>query len=60
MKYIFFLIGVFVILIGSLLLSITIDDEPIKNVILKIQGFIVSTIGVFILKKFEKFGKQKE
>ena len=58
MKYIFFLIGVFVILIGSLLLSITIDDEPIKNVNLKIQGFIVLTIGVFILKKFAKFGKQ--
>lgn len=58
MKIIHSIIGVLIILIGSLFLSITIDHEEFTTITYKVFGFFTLLAGVFYLKRIAKFGKQ--
>lgn len=58
MKIIHSIIGVLIILIGSLFLSITINHDEFKTITYKVFGSFTLLAGVFYLKKIAKFGKQ--
>jgi len=57
-KYIHAIIGMVIIVVGCAFLSTTIEEAPVRNVMLKVYGAIIVSIGVFYLKKIAKFGKQ--
>ncbi|MED3873810.1 hypothetical protein [Lysinibacillus capsici] len=58
MKYIHAIIGMVIIVVGCAFLSTTIEEAPVRNVMLKVYGAIIVSIGSFYLKKIAKFGKQ--
>ncbi|WP_312126103.1 hypothetical protein [Lysinibacillus boronitolerans] len=58
MKYIHAIIGMVIIVIGCAFLSTIIEEAPVRNVMLKVYGAIIVSIGLFYLKKIAKFGKQ--
>jgi len=57
-KYIHAIIGMVIIVLGCAFLSTTIEEAPVRNVMLKVYGAIIVSIGSFYLKKIAKFGKQ--
>jgi len=57
-KYIHAIIGMVIIVVGCAFLSTTIEEAPVRNVMLKVYGAIIVSIGFFYLKKIAKFGKQ--
>ncbi|WGT41550.1 hypothetical protein QH639_12450 [Lysinibacillus sp. 1 U-2021] len=57
-KYIHAIIGMTIIVVGCAYLSTTIEEAPVRNVLLKVYGVIIVFIGSFYLKKIAKFGKQ--
>lgn len=58
MKYILAIIGMVIFFAGCAFLSITIEEAPVRNVMLKVYGGIIVFTGSFYLKKIAKFGKQ--
>lgn len=58
MKIIHSIIGILIILIGSLFLSITVENDEFKTITYKVFGFFTLLTGVFYLKRIAKFGKQ--
>lgn len=58
MKIINSIIGIFIIIFGCLLMSITVYDEEFKTIAYKVFGFLMLFAGVFYLKRIAKFGKQ--
>lgn len=58
MKIIHSIIGILIILIGSLFLSITVENDEFKTITYKVFGSITLLAGVFYLKRIAKFGKQ--
>jgi len=47
-----------IIVVGFAFLSTTIEEAPFSNLMLKVYGAIIVSIGFFYLKKIAKFGKQ--
>lgn len=58
MKIINSIIGILIITFGSLLLSITVDNEAFKTIMYKVIGALFMFLGILYLKKVAKFGKQ--
>ena len=58
MKIINSIIGLLIIIWGSLLLSITLHDETSKTLMYKVNGTLFMTLGILYLRKFAKWGKQ--
>lgn len=58
LKIINSIIGIFIIVIGSFFMNLTVENEMFQNVMYKIIGFVILAGGVFYLKKIAKFGKQ--
>ncbi|WP_016993989.1 hypothetical protein [Lysinibacillus boronitolerans] len=58
MKYIHAIIGMVIIVVGYAFFSTTIEEAPVRNVMLKVYGASIVSIGLFYLKKIAKFGKQ--
>ena len=58
MKIMNSIIGIVIILLGSLFMSITVDNEEFKTITYKVLGFSIFCVGIFYLKKIAKFGKQ--
>ena len=58
MKIINSIIGLLIIIWGSLLLSITVHDETSKTLMYKVNGTLFMTLGILYLRKFAKWGKQ--
>lgn len=58
MKIIHPIIGILVILIGSLFLSITIENDEFTTISYKVFGSFTLLAGVFYLKRIAKFRKQ--
>ncbi|MFJ7700498.1 hypothetical protein [Lysinibacillus fusiformis] len=56
MRIIHTFIGMFIAFIGLSLLNITID-AAIRNMMVKVYGILLISIGVFYLKKMAKMGK---
>lgn len=57
-KCIHAIIGIIIIVIGCAFLSTTIEEAPVRNVMLKVYGSFIVFVGSFYLKKIAKFGKQ--
>ncbi|SOC25715.1 hypothetical protein SAMN05880501_11942 [Ureibacillus xyleni] len=51
MRYLSIFISIILIFLGSALLNITINDEMMKNIMLKISGGFVMYFGIVILVK---------
>lgn len=51
MKIIHAIIGMVIIVVGLTFLSTTIEEAPVRNVMLKIYGSILVFMGTFYLKK---------
>lgn len=58
MKFANTIIGLFVILVGFLLVFTTVYDEPLKTTSINIIGLIIAGCGLFYLKKIAEFGRQ--
>ena len=58
MKIINSILGMVIILLGSLFMSITVDNEVFKTITYKVFGFLIFCAGIFYLKKIAKFGAQ--
>lgn len=58
MKIINSIIGIVIMLLGSLFMSITVDNEGFKTITYKVFGFLTFCAGYFYFKKIAKFGKQ--
>lgn len=58
MKIINSIIGILKIILGSLLLSITIDNEAFRTIMYKVFGALFMFLGILYLKKYAKWGKQ--
>ncbi|WP_197225034.1 hypothetical protein [Lysinibacillus sphaericus] len=56
MRIIHMLIGLFITCIGLALLNTTMD-AAIRNMMVKVYGILLLSIGVFYLKKIAKMGK---
>lgn len=52
------IIGIMIILFGSLFISITVDNEVFRTIMYKVMGTIIMFLGILYLKKVAKFGKQ--
>lgn len=58
MKIIHSIIGILIILLGSLFMSITVDNEVVRTIMYKVKGALIWLLGILYLKKFAKLGKQ--
>ncbi|MEK3766091.1 MULTISPECIES: hypothetical protein [unclassified Solibacillus] len=58
MKIINSIIGLLIIIWGSLLLSITVHDETSKTLMYKVNGTLFMTLGILYLRNFAKWGKR--
>ena len=58
MKLINSIIGILIILLGSLFISITVDNEEFRTIMYKVIGALIMFLGILYLKKVAKFGKQ--
>lgn len=58
MKFVNTIIGLFVILVGFLLVFITVYNEPLKTTSIYIIGIIIAGCGILYLKKIAEFGRQ--
>lgn len=54
MKYIHILISIVIIIIGAFTFSITINNEIIRNIVLKMIGFVILIVGSFYLRRVTK------
>lgn len=52
------IIGLVIIIFGSLLLSITVDNEAAKTIMYKAIGILFMSVGVLYLRTYAKWGKQ--
>jgi len=57
-KLIHIFLGIIIIVVGSFFLSITVDNELIRTIMLKIVGFVLLLTGMYYLKRVAKFGRQ--
>ncbi|MBD8028080.1 hypothetical protein H9636_15630 [Ureibacillus sp. Re31] len=57
MKILHLIIGILIIFIGSLFMSITVNNEVFKTIINKIVGFVILVGGIIYLRKLAKFGQ---
>lgn len=58
MKIINSIIGILIILLGSLSMSITVDNEEFRTIMYKVFGVLILFLGILYLKKYAKWGKQ--
>lgn len=58
MKIIHSIIGILIILVGSLFISITVDNEVFRTIMYKVMGVLIWLLGILYLKKVAKLGKQ--
>ena len=58
MKIIHSIIGILIILLGSLFISITVDNEAFRTIMYKVMGALIWLLGILYLKKVAKLGKQ--
>lgn len=58
MKIIHSIIGILIILVGSLFISITVDNEVVRTIMYKVMGAFIWLLGILYLKKVAKLGKQ--
>ena len=58
MKIIHSIIGILIILLGSLFMSITVDNEVVRTIMYKVKGALIWLLGILYLKKVAKLGKQ--
>lgn len=58
MKMIHSIVGIFIIIVGCTIMSITVDDEQLHTLVLKIGGVFVLFVGVYYVKRIAKLGKQ--
>lgn len=58
MKIINSITGLLIILFGSLLLSITVDNEAARTIMYKVIGVLFMSLGVLYLRTYAKWGKQ--
>ena len=58
MKIINSIIGILIIVLGSLFMNITVDNEVFRTIMYKVMGALILFLGILYLKKFAKFGKQ--
>ena len=58
MKIINSIIGILIILLGSLFMSITVDNEVFRTIMYRAIGTLILFLGILYLKKVAKFGKQ--
>ena len=58
MKIIHSIIGILIILLGSLFISITVDNEVFRTIMYKVMGALIWLLGLLYLKKVAKLGKQ--
>ncbi len=58
MKIIHSIIGILIILVGSLFISITVDNEVFRTIMYKVMGTFIWLLGILYLKKVAKLGKQ--
>ena len=58
MKIINSIIGILIILLGSLFMSITVDNEVFRTIMYKVMGALILFLGLLYLKKVAKFGRQ--
>ncbi len=58
MKIIHSIIGILIILLGSLFMSITVDNEVFRTIMYKVMGALIWLLGILYLKKVAKLGKQ--
>lgn len=58
MKIIHSIIGILIILVGSLFISITVDNEVVRTIMYKVMGALIWFLGILYLKKVAKLGKQ--
>lgn len=58
MKIIHSIIGILIILLGSLFISITVDNEVVRTIMYKVMGAFIWLLGILYLKKVAKLGKQ--
>jgi len=57
-KLIHIFLGIIIIVMGSLILSITVDDELIRTIMLRIVGVVLLLTGIYYLKRVAKLGRQ--
>lgn len=58
MKVINSIIGLALIAFGSLLLSITVDNEAARTMMYKVIGVLFMFLGILFLRAYAKWGKQ--
>lgn len=58
MKTINSIIGLVIIIFGSLFLGITVDNEAAKTIMYKVIGGFFMSLGVLYLRTYAKWGKQ--
>ena len=56
MKIINSIIGILIILVGSLFMSVTVYDEEFTTIAYKVSGFLIFCVGIFYLKKLRSLG----
>ncbi|AUS86557.1 hypothetical protein LBYS11_09505 [Lysinibacillus sp. YS11] len=59
MKYIHAIIGMVIIVVGCAFLSTTIEEAPVRNVMLKVYGAIIVSIGFSTSKKLRNLVSNK-
>jgi len=57
-KLIHIFLGIIIIVMGSFFLSITVDNELIRTIMMRIVGFVLLLTGIYYLKKVAKLGRQ--
>ena len=53
MKIIHSIIGILIILVGSLFISITVDNEVFRTIMYKVMGALIWLLGILYLKKLQ-------
>ena len=54
MKIINAILGTILISVGWVFLSLTVENETVKNIIYKIIGFVIVVTGIYLLNKIAK------
>ena len=58
MKMINSVIGLIIIVFGSLFMSITVDNDDIKTISYKAFGFFILSVGILYLMKIANWGQR--
>ena len=60
MKLLKIVLSLFIVLVGSFFLNITVKDELLKNIVLNFLGVIFLFVGLFYLRKIIKVSNKCE